>query len=57
MVIMTAKQAEQGKSKLHSAYMAVVSTVCKEDRRDFTNIILECERLISVERFTGRRVG
>lgn len=57
MTILTAKQAEKGKAKLNSAYMAVcLSGLAKEDRREFTNIILECERLISVERFTGKRV-
>jgi hypothetical protein len=58
MMILTAKQAATGKAKLNSAYMAVSkSGVAKEDRREFLNIILECERLISVERFTGKRVG
>ncbi len=56
-MIMTGKQAATGKAKLNNAYRAVCNRgLDKEIRNEFIDIILECERLISVERFTNRPV-
>lgn len=56
--ILTAKQAHQGRQKLESVYQYLrLAPTWRENYRELIDIILECERLISVERFTRRHAG
>jgi hypothetical protein len=57
----TAKQATAAKSVLHNAYLSLMlhpaaSKEAQKDRNDAQDIIMECERLISVEGFTRKPV-
>lgn len=56
--ILTGKQAWQGIKKLESVYQYLrLTPAWRENYRDLLDIILECERLISVERFTRKKAG